>query len=73
MDEVNAAYRRGQEDMRRRVSKRWAHWYIGEFAAAAASACVNPHEMRKSRVDVNVRAMRLRDLPSPSPAGDTKE
>ena len=60
-EQLNAAYRKGQEDMRRRLSKRWARWRtngVGGFHKA-----MRPDRKGYSDVPVLIRAFPVRDLP----------
>lgn len=68
-DALNAAYRRGQEDMRRRAGDLRRGWYAGQFAAAVAETDRHDRAAKHSKVDVMIRALKLRDLPAPPSPG----
>ena len=52
----NEAYRKGQEDMRRRISEEWSGWY-----ASLLTACSKNY---RPDVSVKIRATPIRNMPA---------
>ena len=62
-DALNAAYRKGQEDMRRRAADMWRGWYDGDISAHCARFS---RAAKHGKVSVRIRALKLHDLPPTS-------
>lgn len=58
-DLENDAYRRGQQDMRRRCEALWRNWYMGDWARYMKQI----KDRKRLRVDVQIRRkLKIKDL-----------
>lgn len=59
------AYRRGQDDMRRRIAARWRGYYVRGIGSAVAEHDPSSKAAKHASVPVLIRSTKIKPLPAP--------